>query len=65
MWTGAILNLFWACALLTAAYYAIPLAGAQGLAYSFLAAQLLLLCISLYWGISSSSKVQSELEIAP
>jgi O-antigen/teichoic acid export membrane protein len=48
MWTSAILNLFWACTLLLVSHYAIPLAGAQGLAYSFVSAQLVLLCTSLY-----------------
>jgi O-antigen/teichoic acid export membrane protein len=54
MWTNTVFNLFWAFTLLTTAHYAIPLAGAQGLAYSFLAAQLLLFCISIFWAFSFS-----------
>lgn len=41
MWVGFSLNLIWAGCLLTTAYFAIPLAGARGLAYSFLAAYVL------------------------
>jgi O-antigen/teichoic acid export membrane protein len=40
MWVGFLLNLVWACCLLTSAYVTTRSAGARGLAYAFLAAYL-------------------------
>jgi O-antigen/teichoic acid export membrane protein len=48
MWVGFLLNMIWACSLLTAAYFTIPTGGATGLAYSFLGAYLVHMVTTTY-----------------
>ncbi|MCE5307433.1 MAG: oligosaccharide flippase family protein [Acidobacteriales bacterium] len=59
MWVGFILNLIWACCLLMLASAAIPVAGARGLAYSFLAAYLLHMLTTGYSALCDGSVTAS------